>query len=367
MKSTRTIDGDTSLVLDSLRLGAALVVLLWHAKDMWFPEKIFPADQPGDPSHTAVVVFFVLSGFVIAFTTDTRQPTLPEYMQARLARLCSMCVPALLLTAVAEFAVRANADPELMAAYVRGAFGPRYLITGAFMNEAWTMSAAPPSNAALWSLSFEFWYYVIFGLWFCTGRGWKSWLLATGACLVAGPKIVLMMPVWLMGCAAYWLPRPQTSRRWAWIGVLLALLAAVWAIEVIRPWPFYIGAAPFYFANQFATDWAAAIFVAAGLWLVPPSQLHSALALPSALVGRVRAAADLTFPIYVLHFPLLVLWRALVGTRIGNSAQYALAVSVVLLISCALGVLLERQRSRWSQLFRWLGKRSARIGRPTSL
>ncbi|TPG26719.1 acyltransferase family protein [Variovorax guangxiensis] len=367
MKSTRTIDGDTSLVLDSLRLGAALVVLLWHAKDMWFPEKIFPADQPGDPSHTAVVVFFVLSGFVIAFTTDTRQPTLPEYMQARLARLCSMCVPALLLTAVAEFAVRANADPELMAAYVRGAFGPRYLITGAFMNEAWTMSAAPPSNAALWSLSFEFWYYVIFGLWFCTGRGWKSWLLATGACLVAGPKIVLMMPVWLMGCAAYWLPRPQTSRRWAWIGVLLALLAAVWAIEVIRPWPFYIGAAPFYFANQFATDWAAAIFVAAGLWLVPPSQLRSALALPSALVGRVRAAADLTFPIYVLHFPLLVLWRALVGTRIGNSAQYALAVSVVLLISCALGVLLERQRSRWSQLFRWLGKRSARIGRPTSL
>ncbi|RZI64282.1 MAG: acyltransferase [Variovorax sp.] len=367
MKSTRTIDGDTSLVLDSLRLGAALVVLLWHAKDMWFPEKIFPADQPGDPSHTAVVVFFVLSGFVIAFTTDTRQPTLPEYMQARLARLCSMCVPALLLTAVAEFAVRANADPELMAAYVRGAFGPRYLITGAFMNEAWTMSAAPPSNAALWSLSFEFWYYVIFGLWFCTGRGWKSWLLATGACLVAGPKIVLMMPVWLMGCAAYWLPRPQTSRRWAWIGVLLALLAAVWAIEVIRPWPFYIGAAPFYFANQFATDWAAAIFVAAGLWLVPPSQLRSALALPSALVGRVRAAADLTFPIYVLHFPLLVLWRALVGTRIGNSAQYALAVSVVLLISCALGVLLERQRSRWSQLFRWLGKRSARLGRPTSL
>ena len=367
MKSTRTIDGDTSLVLDSLRLGAALVVLLWHAKDMWFPEKIFPADQPGDPSHTAVVVFFVLSGFVIAFTTDTRQPTLPEYMQARLARLCSMCVPALLLTAVAEFAVRANADPELMAAYVRGAFGPRYLITGAFMNEAWTMSAAPPSNAALWSLSFEFWYYVIFGLWFCTGRGWKSWLLATGACLVAGPKIVLMMPVWLMGCAAYWLPRPQTSRRWAWIGVLLALLAAVWAIEVIRPWPFYIGAAPFYFANQFATDWAAAIFVAAGLWLVPPSQLRSALALPSALVGRVRAAADLTFPIYVLHFPLLVLWRALVGTRIGNSAQCALAVSVVLLISCALGVLLERQRSRWSQLFRWLGKRSARIGRPTSL
>ena len=367
MKSTRTIDGDTSLVLDSLRLGAALVVLLWHAKDMWFPEKIFPADQPGDPSHTAVVVFFVLSGFVIAFTTDTRQPTLPEYMQARLARLCSMCVPALLLTAVAEFAVRANADPELMAAYVRGAFGPRYLITGAFMNEAWTMSAAPPSNAALWSLSFEFWYYVIFGLWFCTGRGWKSWLLATGACLVAGPKIVLMMPVWLMGCAAYWLPRPQTSRRWAWIGVLLALLAAVWAIEVIRPWPFYIGAAPFYFANQFATDWVAAIFVAAGLWLVPPSQLRSALALPSALVGRVRAAADLTFPIYVLHFPLLVLWRVVVGTRVGNSAQYALAVSAVLLFSCALGVLLERQRSRWSQLFRWLGKRSARIGRPTSL
>ena len=367
MKNVRTIDGGTSLVLDGLRLGAALVVLLWHAKDIWFPEQLFPADQPGDPSHTAVVIFFVLSGFVIAFTTDARRPTLPEYMQARLARLCSVCIPALLLTAVAELAVRANADPELMASYVRGAFGPRYLITGAFMNEAWTLSAAPPSNAALWSLSFEFWYYVIFGVWFCTGRRWKSWLLAMAACLVAGPKIVLMMPIWLMGCAAYWLPRPRTSRGMAWVGVALAFAIAVWVIEVVRPWPFYIGVAPLYFANQFATDWAAGIFVAAGLWLVPASHLRSALALPSVLVARVRTAADLTFPIYVLHFPLLVLWRVVVGTRVGNSAQYALAVSAVLLFSCALGVLLERQRSRWTQLFRWLGKRWVSVDRRSAL
>lgn len=367
MKNGRTIDGGTSLVLDSLRLGAALVVLLWHAKDIWFPEQLFPADQPGDPSHTAVVIFFVLSGFVIAFTTDARRPTLPEYMQARLARLCSVCIPALLLTAVAELAVRANADSELMASYVRGAFGPRYLITGAFMNEAWTLSAAPPSNAALWSLSFEFWYYVIFGVWFCTGRRWKSWLLAMAACLVAGPKIVLMMPIWLMGCAAYWLPRPRTSRGMAWVGVALAFAIAVWVIEVVRPWPFYIGVAPLYFANQFATDWAAGIFVAAGLWLVPASHLRSALALPSVLVARVRTAADLTFPIYVLHFPLLVLWRVVVGTRVGNSAQYALAVSAVLLFCCALGVLLERQRSRWTQLFRWLGKRWVGVDRRSAL
>ena len=195
MIRTRTIDAGLSLVLDTLRLSASIVVLLSHARDMWFPASAHPADQPGDAAHTAVVVFFVLSGFVIAFTASAKHRTLPDYMAARLARLWSMCIPALVLTAVVELIVRFDADPNLLSSYVRGAFGPRYAVTALFLNETWFFSAAPPANGALWSLSFEFWYYLIFGLWFFNGKGWKSWLLALGACVVAGPKILLMMPI----------------------------------------------------------------------------------------------------------------------------------------------------------------------------
>lgn len=107
-----------------------------------------------------------------------------------------------------------------------------------------------------------------------------------------------------------------------------------------------------YFANQFVTDWAVGIFVALGIWLVPALSTQGERRIPSVLVRRVRAVADLTFPIYVMHFPLLVLWRALFGTQLDDLGQYALAVTASALVSSVLGVFLERKRPMWSRLFR---------------
>ena len=346
----RSIGTSASLVLDMLRLGAALTVLFAHAQDMWLPSTTQDASRPGEAAHSAIVVFFVLSGFVIAHTTSARQRGLGEFLQARWSRLFSMVVPALLLTAIVEFVVRAQGDPGLVAEYVRGAFGPRYMVTGLFLNETWFFSAAPPANGALWSLSFEFWYYMIFGLWFCTGRGWRSWLLALAACLVAGPKILLMMPIWLMGCAACLLPRPALRAPLRWAGVALALGAAAFVVARVPPWPYPIGVPPFFFANEFVTDTASGLCVAIALWLLPAG--------PSAVAGgpidRFRALADLTFPIYVLHFPLLILWRVCFGLRVEDRGQYALALTSVLIVAAILGLVLERQRPRWRRAFAWL-------------
>ena len=344
---TRSIGGSASLMLDVLRLGAALTVLFAHAQDMWLPSTIHDATHPGEAAHSAIVVFFVLSGFVIACTTSTRRRGLGEFLQARWSRLWSMVIPALVLTAVAEFAVRAQGDPALMAEYVRGAFGPRYAVTALFLNETWFFSAAPPANGALWSLSFEFWYYMIFGLWFCTGRGWRSWLLALVACLVAGPKILLMMPIWLMGCAAFLLPRPALKAPLSWAGVALALGAAAAVVAKVPPWPWPIGTPPFFFANEFATDTAAGLCVAVALWLLPSGRPT----VPGGLIDRFRALADLTFPIYVLHFPLLILWHVCFGLNAEDRGQYRVALATVLVVAALLGLVLERQRPRWRRTF----------------
>ena len=50
-----------SLYLDLVRFLATVAVLLFHLWPQWFPG--FPLPWPG---HAAVIVFFVLSGFVIA-------------------------------------------------------------------------------------------------------------------------------------------------------------------------------------------------------------------------------------------------------------------------------------------------------------
>ena len=89
-----------------------------------------------------------------------------------------------------------------------------------FLSHAWFLQGTLLSNVPYWSVPFEFWYYAIFGAW-VFGRGKWRWLLAGGAALVAGPVILLYLPIWLMGVLAYHLgqrrPLPQPVRR-PWIG-----------------------------------------------------------------------------------------------------------------------------------------------------
>jgi peptidoglycan/LPS O-acetylase OafA/YrhL len=84
---------EPSLYLDVVRFSAAMVVFLGHAAGRW---------QLGAYLHTAVIVFFVLSGFVIGFVASTKERTLDDYWAARIARRSSIVVPALLLTLVCD-------------------------------------------------------------------------------------------------------------------------------------------------------------------------------------------------------------------------------------------------------------------------
>ena len=152
-------------MLDTLRLCAALVVLILHARDQWFPSFKHIPTMPGNATHAAVVVFFVLSGYVIAHTTTNNNRGLSQYTQARLSRLYSVLLPALVITAIIEYTV-AGIAPTLHDAYSRGTSWPRYIIAAMFLNETWFIANGPLINGPLWSLCFEFWYYIIFGLYF---------------------------------------------------------------------------------------------------------------------------------------------------------------------------------------------------------
>lgn len=344
------LSGKASVLLDSLRLGAALTVVGCHALEMWFPALSAASSIPAIFSHTAVVIFFVLSGYVIAHTTTSNNRGPRHYAQARLSRLYSALVPALLFTAFAEF-VAVRLAPELAGTLTRGTSWPRYFIVGGFLNEIWFFSAAPPINVPLWSLSFEFWYYAIFGFWFYRRAGWTGLLLPIAACLVAGPKILLMLPIWLAGVAAYRLPRLHLSTSWAWALVAAALIAALIIATCLPPVPFEIGQHPLFFAGQFLSDWLVGSFVAFALWILPTQMQPS---LPAQWISKFRQVADLTFPIYVLHNPLLILWRVVFHPHSNSVAQMTLALGSVLLMAGVLGLLLERQRPAWVRFFKWL-------------
>jgi len=148
-----------SLYLDALRFSAAFTVFLSHYGAPRISGSLFW--RFADYGHTAVLVFFVLSGFVIASVTDTREHSLEDYALSRFARLYSVMIPAFILTALLDYFGNAI-DPML--------YGPEwnpvaahpalaYALSAVFLGESWTLAVMPGFNVPFWSLNYEAWYY----------------------------------------------------------------------------------------------------------------------------------------------------------------------------------------------------------------
>ena len=193
---------ELSLYLDLVRLLAAIVVALSHISTQRVSGGMLW--QFGPYAHEAVTVFFVLSGFVIAYAVDTRERALWPYMVARAARVYSVALPALILTIVLDRIGTALNPAHYVAAWGYVDRGPAEILFKGlfFVNEWWTFGAPLGSNVPYWSLGFEVWYYVVFGLALFAPPRWRIPLI--GVVLVAvGPAIAVMLPVWLIGVWAW--------------------------------------------------------------------------------------------------------------------------------------------------------------------
>lgn len=344
----RTISGDTSVFLDGMRLLAALTVLVWHAAFQWLPDYPRFLATFDNLAHAAVIIFFVLSGYLIAYTTTSNNRGPQQYAVARLSRLYSVVVPTLVITALIQFVVF-HLDTAISADYSRGNPLPRYALCLIFCNEIGLISAAPPINNPLWSLSFEFWYYAIFGLWFFRRPGVKSLILPVLACFVAGPKILLLMPIWVFGFLAYRVSAPTLSIKRGWGLVFILVLVAGLAVVYVPAYPLKLGQKPFFYANRFLTDWLTGIIFALAVWLLPTRSN----AIKPVVVNALRTVADLSFPLYVLHHPLLVLWRAAFGWRVDDVPQMCVAIVSISAVAVVIGIFFERQRGIWVSFFKW--------------
>jgi peptidoglycan/LPS O-acetylase OafA/YrhL len=289
-----------SLYLDALRFGAAFTVFLSHYATGRISGGMFW--YLADYGRTAVLVFFVLSGYVIAWVTEARERTIEDYALSRVARLYSVIIPAFIVTAALDYLGQAI-DPRL--------YGPEwghsmahpavgYALSAVFLGESWNLSALPGFNVPFWSLNYEAWYYVLFAVaWFL--RGWRRTAAMGLAALLAGPKILFLLPVWLMGVAA-WRYRAALPKRLG--GPLVALsLAGFIAIEALGGQPLFWHPITHWLPPGYsAYDYILGSIVA--LFIVGLANLQ--LPMPGARLQRaVRGLAETSFGLYLLHYPLL--------------------------------------------------------------
>ena len=174
---------ERSLFLHYLRILSALIVVLGHAKEFFFlhmnenailPEKL--ARLILSLGGSAVLVFFFLSGYLVGgkVLQDSIDGNLyfGIYIFNRMTRLWIVLLPALLITFILNaFTCRnlinslyCTADPGLAShASLPPVFSQHisdFLANAFFLQPFKGVSWG--GNGPLWSLSYEFWYYLVF-------------------------------------------------------------------------------------------------------------------------------------------------------------------------------------------------------------
>jgi peptidoglycan/LPS O-acetylase OafA/YrhL len=301
--------------LDHLRWMAAAMVVVQHCRGL-----VLKDYSPGVGaaaklvyaltgfSHQAVVIFFVISGYLVggkalrmvkrgATDTDARR-----FVVDRFSRIFIVLWPALLLTAA--FALLAPDSPILHSdawavgiPNIRaGSTGETWAAAAVLLNEMATPT--PAWDGPLWSLAFEWTYYMIAaGLLFALARGRTAFgvaILLYAVALVAlsavtRGMILAMLPFWVAGALA-----SQVRRlRLPWLTVTLFLVALAASRVQVYPW------------LQDAFVAAATALLLADNWFREKE--------PAPRAGH--ALAQFSFSLYAIHFPVVLLGIAFLQAR----------------------------------------------------
>ena len=332
-----------SIYLNFLRAFSSLAVVIDHAPPLF--------DMPDAPrwGHQAVMVFFVLSGYVISSVAETRETTARAFITARLARLWSVLFPAVLLTIVCDAVGREFGHNP--AAYALAPVDHPLIRLGAvlgFLSETW-VSIQPFSNGVVWSLCAEFWYYALFAACIFTPPGRVRAATVGVAVLLSGHKALLLLPVWLMGAA---LQRSHALRRLG-LGASAALyivssVAIGWVLATHAYDP-AIG-----LMSRFASPWVMTHLAQARVFwfdwffgLAVAAHILGARALADRLplervAAPIRWCAGASFAAYLFHAPLLHLCAAFLPANEGW-----LAVTLTLAVIAVIGPPVERSKLWW--------------------
>jgi peptidoglycan/LPS O-acetylase OafA/YrhL len=350
-----------SVYLDLVRFLAALLVFAVHANYQRFTGGLPGGSHFYDLGNDAVMVFFVLSGFVIAHVAAHKESTLPEYAASRFARLYSVAVPAIIVTMLAD-AAGSVLDPSLYTGrwYEYDEPWARLAASLSFTNELWFSYTRPFSNGPFWSLGYEAWYYVLFGAAYFLRGPVRFWCVA-GICLLVGPKILLLLPVWWLGvwacrrAAASALPLGKSAALF--FGPLLVYLGFRWLdgpdrlLEMSLDW---LGEDVLYdqlsWSRYFLSSYVIGACVAAHF--VGAAGLARRLPACAVLIERpVRYAAGFTFALYLLHYPLLQFFAAFTAAAGLEPWRAVVVVAGPLAVVWMVGRSIERQKGPLKALF----------------
>ena len=191
-------------------------------------------------------------------------------------------------------------------------------------------------------------------------RGGKRWFWLALLAAIAGPRVLLMLPAWLAGVL---LVRCLGSERLpaltAWIHVAVAFATLGMLSHLFAPGRDPDVPLQFWLAGQllsFLTDTALALAVALGI-----RGLHSLLAGEVKLLLRieapVRLLANMSFSLYLLHYPLIRLLGAAGVRQIESPLACAGVLAAIMAVCYGFATVTEHKRPQVRALLQALLQR----------
>jgi len=352
--------------LDLLRFVAAFAVLAFHFRGAFFVDAGSPEAGAGGIGtrifytatrlgHEAVVMFFVLSGFLVGGRGLTRivsgQFRARDFAVDRAVRIMLPLISALLL----YLPVCLLTDiPVSITAWL-----------GTLLSLQGVVTSAPIE--VLWTLAYEVWFYILlcavgYGV---AHRGTRGAVVAMMAMAAVGLVFCRLnayyLFIWLTGIAAWFVP-PFKSRALKWLSVVV-MLVTVYAMQSAKGTTFLV--MPFavtgdiFAVTEFLFAVSFALFVSQVVQSPPRRRLSRCIE----VVGTRLAAFSYT--LYLTHIPVMRVLEYLGASRfsavtLSSLLLFATWLVVAMAVAWCVYMVFERNTPRVRRMLMALAVRRSR-------
>lgn len=349
---------DQSLQLDSIRALSALVVLVGHTNQtLLLPTLKSGSVLVGFFTQLAVMVFFVLSGFLIGKSvcnnaTNNDGFLLSQYVRDRAIRLYPPLVAAILIMAALYFlapCVFPSGTHKLLSFPETRFVRPEFTLAakdaiGALFFVNGFQTITPLVNGPLWSLPFEAWYYVLAAaifVWPKRRLTAVSLVLATMAVTYKEGLFIMLAPIWFAGFGLAMLHHkaPEMKNRLfrpMFLALSLGTAASVALVVFADP-----------LGNGIWLDRMNHFRLISGLWFA--CYLSLILGGEMTFTKLFHSHASYSYTLYVIHFPIMLFvlgaTQPFIYGSITKSALVCIAtIAAIIPISMAVARIFEHKQ-----------------------
>lgn len=345
------VEEDLSKSLDGLRGLAALIVFLVHLNDIYVLPLIrangFIQNFATILSSYAVMVFFVLSGFVITasalkFLSKDSFSSL-NFFKKRLIRIYPPFIFSLLLAisvglVIKYFELHGSEsyllDGETYAARKKIVFDVNNYIYNLFMYHGFHPAYNAISiNGPLWSVSYEWWFYIILILFIAWWDRRRVWLSAVPLCFIVlflyhqnNTKFLFLISVWLLGALSAYIHLYQNRLQpYKLLPIFITIMILI-VREIYKDWEIIL---PFKGNKSYFFQFLCVVVLLLLMNFKPFMRVFS--------INFLCKMSKYSYTLYVIHFPLLLLSYSFLHKLFSGSS---IVIKIILLGGVCFAVIL---------------------------